>query len=527
MRRVWQSTVIFPDYMYRGQIEEMSYLKIFWGNDLLDTTQGLDILGIRGFDQSIEIGMVNGITTISQRVRYLSILTWALGEVLIQKSTTGAKWEEVEKFLRRVEFLVLAATRLDKEINGADAVGTLGTNLLQEDINALLNGADVSIPDDKGGAILGTYLGPCRATGLLVDGEAPVFYRLTPRGKEIWEARNRQIATSPLVMLLHEGGSLTRGVAETAIPDFSLAALSQRTEEATLLWAALTTPWSPVDEASQTRVDAAYNGLIGTIDWASALLEEQPDTATGVITRNYEKCCNSLEQDRVSATWAEYEYRRRCHLSLELLLSALTRGLANHEEATIFQIVMDWSREPDVSNFLTAMWPDATGVWGMPAGEAIGSVPKGLFLGAPMPTGDLRHLPPLDQVLAAVGILSATAKQTAAMRSARRIDMRSAMPGDQAVGVVEKATDEPVTALIEELLHIAAIAHLQTTLRKMGGEQKCSLRFFPEGPVLRPTGLGMTPGHSGDRLTNVLKFLTDLGILDATENGLAPADGAF
>jgi len=161
-------------------------LSIFWGDDLLDTTQGLDILGVRGFDQSIEIGMVNGITTISQRVRYLSILTWALGEILTKKSLTGVEWEEIEAFLRHVEFLVLAATRLDKENNGADASGALGANLHQEAMGALLNGNEVPFPHDRGGAILGTYIGPCRAIGLVVDGEAPVFYRLTPRGREIW-----------------------------------------------------------------------------------------------------------------------------------------------------------------------------------------------------------------------------------------------------------------------------------------------------------------------------------------------------
>ncbi len=55
---------------------------ITWGDDLLDTTQGLDILGVRGIDQAVELGLVNGITTISQRARYFSILPWALGEVV-------------------------------------------------------------------------------------------------------------------------------------------------------------------------------------------------------------------------------------------------------------------------------------------------------------------------------------------------------------------------------------------------------------------------------------------------------------
>ena len=61
--------------------------------------------------------------------------------------------------------------------------------------------------------------------------------------------------------------------------------------------------------------------------------------------------------------------------------------------------------------------------------------------------------------------------------------------------------------------------HLRTTLRKMGEGQKCSLRFFPEGSVLRPTGTGVYPGFSGDRLRNVLGMLADLGFCNRHEGG--------
>ena len=52
---------------------------IAWGDDLLDTTQGLDILGVRGVDQAVELALVNGITTISQRARYFGGITVVFG----------------------------------------------------------------------------------------------------------------------------------------------------------------------------------------------------------------------------------------------------------------------------------------------------------------------------------------------------------------------------------------------------------------------------------------------------------------
>lgn len=105
---------------------------ITWGDDLLDTTQGLDILGVRGIDQGVELGLVNGITTISQRARYFSILPWALGEYLVDHASEGFDWDSLTVYLRRVEFVTLAASRLDSELNGADASGALGANLHQE-----------------------------------------------------------------------------------------------------------------------------------------------------------------------------------------------------------------------------------------------------------------------------------------------------------------------------------------------------------------------------------------------------------
>jgi hypothetical protein len=156
-------------------------MNISWGDDLLDTTQGLDILGVRGIDQAVELGLVNGITTISQRARYLSILPWAVGESLVSQAEEGFNWDSLMIFLRRVEFVTLAASKLDSELNGADATGALGADIHRDRLDLLLSGEPVAMPDNKGGAILGTYFGPCRAMGLLLDGDEKVPYRLSLR----------------------------------------------------------------------------------------------------------------------------------------------------------------------------------------------------------------------------------------------------------------------------------------------------------------------------------------------------------
>ena len=62
-------------------------MTITWGDGLAETTPGQDILGIRGIDQAVELALVNGITTISQRARYFTILTWAIGDYLVDRTS--------------------------------------------------------------------------------------------------------------------------------------------------------------------------------------------------------------------------------------------------------------------------------------------------------------------------------------------------------------------------------------------------------------------------------------------------------
>ena len=500
-------------------------MMITWGDDLLDTTRGLDILGVRGIDQAVELGLVNGVTTISQRARYFSILPWALGEYLVDHASEVFDWDSLTVYLRRVEFLTLAASRMDSELNGADASGALGTNLHQERLATLINGGTVTFPENNGGAMLGTYLAPCRTIGLLLDGNEAVPYQLSPRGKEVWEFRRDRLRASPEIEVALRGKEISRTLVEAAIPEFSLGSLVSSNGEAKLLYDALVIPWVPGTEFERKQVAEAYEALNETIAWANEMLISEPDSAAGLIVRNFKNCTRGANKDLVAFRWAEYEYRRRCHFALELLLSALTASLKRFDEATIPQIVSDWFVTFEATPALEELWPAASAAKAASALEALGTVPANLLGDAPIPAAELRQLPTNDQAFAAAAILAATAAQTKSSRDDGHFDRNSVSPGERAISIIEAAGEEPFSAFMEKLVEFTTLSHLQTTLRKMGAGQKCSLRFFPDGPLLRPTGIGMVPGHSNDRLTNVLRIFTDMGRLKRKDGKFAPANG--
>jgi hypothetical protein len=88
---------------------------------------------------------------------------------------------------------------------------------------------------------------------------------------------------------------------------------------------------------------------------------------------------------------------------------------------------------------------------------------------------------------------------------------------ERALGILQEMKGRALATVISQVvLEIVLPAHLSTTLRKMSQGQKCSLRFFPEGETLRPTGKRVNAGYSGDRLGNVLGIWGDLGMLDRT-----------
>lgn len=499
---------------------------IFWNAGEKEVIKGLDILGFRKIDQGLEKQWVSGITTISQRARYISLLPWILSEYykLCGISTGKARapsWEAFHDIERRLELVVIAATQWTDRQLGRKTAGLLGSDLFDEQVGALAAGSAVEMKFERGGAMFGTYVAPCRTIGLLghdtIEGqwEAP---KITPRGNRMQAMRRSALGNSSVLQRILEGGSIDATTIAAEATQFSAGALDQpeSEEERGLLEAAFLTPEDGQD--SET-----YGRFLTTVRFALSSIHVGHGTSASALAARFTEVTQPGVQPTDSAmAWAAYEMHRRVHFSLELLLGALTSAIGEVDGATVNDVVNVWTEDGALSPAIADRFAIGFQMdWAVPFSSFHGALRDDAFLDGPVERGTTNRLAARDQALFALTLLTATWKRAQGLWSLAGFP-RAGSGAELVFPILTGASDQTVRDLMIAVLDRGVVeSHLNTTLRKMGNGLKCSLRFFPDGRVLRPTSMSVRAGFSGDRLGNVIGILSDLGMLNQKADALS------
>lgn len=502
-------------------------MESFWNKGEYENTPGQDILGLRRVDQGLERQWVAGVTTISERVRYLSLLPWAITEFSERElasgggkgnQTPGGLWRKLDQALRRLGFIILATTDYG---NGVHKTGILGRQLFAEETLSLLRTGRIQLSEPlTQTSPLGTYLMPCRAFGLLGK-ESPKtgLPTITQRGKDIHQARAEGLQDSALREVIFGGGSLTVEDLTSEAHMFSVNALDECPKERDLLIKAFTTP--PESAGGWER--KGYENFRSTTRLALENLQDDEMSSEDLIRSCYRRVCDTGQAPDVQYAWAEYEMRRRTHFALELLLSALVDTLRELEAATIPQVLAYWRKQgswPEILSNVVAVPEDP---FGTPLSTFTAAVERDAFVadGVPPKAGQMT---PSAKAFMALTILVALRKQTPPILNANRIAPsehgRYSVICEAIFGLMGKvqsvSCEETLGLLLQEFV---VGLHLDTSLRKMGQGEKCSLRFYQEGEKLRSTRERVSPGSSNSRLGNVLRMWADLGALEQLSPG--------
>ena len=497
---------------------------VFWNSGEKEAIEGLDVLGYRKVDQDLERQWVAGITTISFRARYLSLLPWLLEEIFERSLAAGEGQgrfdpDRLAAALRRLELVVFLATKLGERWGeSGNTYGVLGSDLFSEKLDEFVRQGRTSGDSAKGGASLGTYLMPCRSLGLLAPAvrDSPLPVSLTERGQALCQARRGVSGAGSLAKVVLEGGQITLRDMDEAGRYFSMNGIESIPEEAELVRTAFLFVGDDVDARAFKRFQA-------TITWALAKVGELETAGSAdVIRHEYSRVSKQTKSELrpVERAWFEYDLRRRAHFALELLLRAFTLTLERREKSTIGGVLAEWRREPLLAPLAAERfcWQDE--VWTRSLAVLREQLPVDAFLESGVPYESARKLDAPSAAAFSVGLLLACSRQCAAL-----LEDGGLLAGPSVLERVndlfEELTEAELTEVLRRLLRECVVGpHLQNALRKMADQPqaKCTLRFYPDGEVLWTTGIGVKAGRSGERLGNVIGLLADLGYLERVTN---------
>ena len=494
-------------------------MDIFWNTGEKDLIKGLDILGFRRFDQNFERDYVAGITTISIRGRYLSMLPWIIADYYKHQLNTTSNGkaefqkEEFYAVLRRFEQIVYFSTLSGSEFGeDGNTYGALGSDLFSDLRAEFLESGVINTDGTIGGDSYPTYLRPSSQFEFLAP-SSPIA-KVTPRGTEAYKVRHKQLRGCPLMHAIYEDRTVNKQALLEWGKYFSLNGLihPECSEERTLLLEAIS---QPVTEENFE----IYERFVGTTSWVLDLIHLYPNhTVSDLISQNYSQTIATPEgKAEWAIAWFEYDLMRHFHFSTELFLSAFTDSLIETGGSDAESVLSMWDQEftsnADLNEIVGSKLTYSLAITEL--NKSISSE----FMREQTPISKIASQPPAERAVYGLLILLVALDHEEKVSNQYKL-MTSSLPHILEIkSIISKSLKNTIRNCMKTILQKIIIeSHLTTSWRKMGQGMQCSVRFFPEGSTFRATGTRVNAGQSGTRLENVLHLMADTGLLNRTSD---------
>jgi len=494
----------------------------FWNKGESHITRGLDLLGIRQYDQDQELKWVSGITTISYRARYFPILPWFLVEyynryLLQDKANTEFDSAHFYICLRNLEFIILAASRFGNQWGeSGNTFGVLGSINFSHDLDNFKKQGNILLSFKKGGDTLNTYLNPCRSFGLLGDSISDIreIIEIPPRGNELYDIKSKQLNHCSFIDKIFKNGTISIDELYEYGKFFSVNGLHSADNSSEREWLL-----KCFTESYSDQVNDTYDRFNSSIFLAYELLSDIGDLSSqGLIRANYLRFIDTKYSEVLESQrgWYEYELQRLIHYASELILADFSETVAMNSGISRDEVINFWKHGHIVTFVHEIVNLDPIYDPSITINTLFDSTNKN-FISDNFQYNKIASLPPPNKVFLALAIILSCYDGVKKIQ-VEGYEIDHLEYTNEIISIIENNQKTKIWDLIEQFCFSTIVErHFSNSWRKVSQGLKISMRFYMEGSKYLSTGLPVYPWYSGDRLSNVLRIMADLGQLDLNE----------
>lgn len=480
---------------------------------------GRDPLGLQAASVRLYTGLLPGLTNVTNRLRYFSFYCWVVRQFeLRHHSAAEDKWK---LFIRRAEAIYVLASRIG---DNEGAGGMAGSNWAGDHLELPSEQEfDFSAWTDRPGkteqylkAPRGNfgqfYVASMLEMGMLEEHTAPVYAVTEKYGLQLATAFEKACPKASILLLdAIETGAVTRESCELISEEAHPSLLREHSDETRLLREYLCGERES-DPSARARRASLWN-ILSIIKQTS--LASENDLRRELYVQNNTAAQANSELATNLQTWRAYMVNEFCHITLELLLNALTHRVNGNRTSSINQIA-----EHLVSAYLKQASAQSRPIADLAQEIALPNLLAEHELGNDISEIVRNNIeaPSDDDTANAVKLLVSLWNRWSSDREFVRILHSATVSGRSAAGIfgmLDRLANEPAGEALAALIRKFIISnHLLIAGQKLSSSGTFTYRFIvDEGQLV--DGVPAKYDFTTPRIGNLIKFAEDARLLGA------------